>query len=155
MPTPVPAVEHAIADPQSAAARGVPTTAVSLAFMLLLGLIVAVAVHIIGALLVMALLVTPAAAAMVCASCRASRTARVRAWSSDGAGSARKKLRLETLLAPAPSAAFANGLAIGVRYCVLPALPGSVAFAPRPSRTRDSGPAIGVVPAFRVVTTCW
>lgn len=55
-------------DPQSAAARGVPTTAVSLAFMLLLGLIVAVAVHIIGALLVMALLVTPAAAAMRVAS---------------------------------------------------------------------------------------
>jgi zinc/manganese transport system permease protein len=51
-------------DPQSAAARGVPTTAVSLVFMLLLGLVVAVAVHIIGALLVMALLVTPAAAAM-------------------------------------------------------------------------------------------
>ena len=51
-------------DPQSAAARGVPTTAVSLTFMLLLGLIVAVSVHIIGALLVMALLVTPAAAAM-------------------------------------------------------------------------------------------
>nr|WP_248239512.1 metal ABC transporter permease [Microbacterium kunmingense] len=51
-------------DPQSAAARGVPTTAVSLIFMILLGLIVAVAVHIIGALLVMALLVTPAAAAM-------------------------------------------------------------------------------------------
>ncbi len=51
-------------DPQSAAARGVPTLAVSLGFMLLLGLIVAVAVHIIGALLVMALLVTPAAAAM-------------------------------------------------------------------------------------------
>jgi len=55
-------------DPQSAAARGVPTTAVSLGFMLLLGLIVAVAVHIIGALLVMALLVTPAAAAMRIAS---------------------------------------------------------------------------------------
>jgi zinc/manganese transport system permease protein len=51
-------------DPQSAAARGVPTTAVSLGFMLLLGLVVAVAVHILGALLVMALLVTPAAAAM-------------------------------------------------------------------------------------------
>ncbi|WP_375386066.1 metal ABC transporter permease [uncultured Microbacterium sp.] len=51
-------------DPQSAAARGVPTTAVSLAFMILLGLIVAVSVHIIGALLVMSLLVTPAAAAM-------------------------------------------------------------------------------------------
>ncbi len=55
-------------DPQSAAARGVPAGAVSLAFMLLLGLIVAVAVHIIGALLVMALLVTPAAAAMRIAS---------------------------------------------------------------------------------------
>jgi zinc/manganese transport system permease protein len=51
-------------DPQGAAARGVPVRAVSLLFMLLLGLIVAVAVHIIGALLVMALLVTPAAAAM-------------------------------------------------------------------------------------------
>lgn len=55
-------------DPQSAAARGVPTTAVSLGFMLLLGLMVAVSVHIIGALLVMALLVTPAAAAMRIAS---------------------------------------------------------------------------------------
>ncbi len=55
-------------DPQAAAARGVPTTAVSLGFMLLLGLIVAVSVHIIGALLVMALLVTPAAAAMRIAS---------------------------------------------------------------------------------------
>lgn len=51
-------------DPEAAAARGVPTRAVSLAFMILLGLIVAVSVHIIGALLVMALLVTPAAAAM-------------------------------------------------------------------------------------------
>lgn len=51
-------------DPISAEARGVPTRMVSLAFMVLLGLIVAVSVHIIGALLVMALLVTPAAAAM-------------------------------------------------------------------------------------------
>ncbi|HAN23005.1 MAG: metal ABC transporter permease [Microbacterium sp.] len=51
-------------DPQSAAARGVPSTWVSFGFMLLLGLVVAVAVHIIGALLVLALLVTPAAAAM-------------------------------------------------------------------------------------------
>ena len=51
-------------DPESAAARGVPVRAVNLAFMVLLGLIVAVSVHIIGALLVMALLVTPAAAAM-------------------------------------------------------------------------------------------
>ena len=55
-------------DPVSAAARGVPTTAVSLGFLLVLGLIVAVSVHIIGALLVMALLVTPAAAAMRVAS---------------------------------------------------------------------------------------
>jgi len=51
-------------DPQAAAARGVPVRAISLAFMLLLGLVVAVAVHIIGALLVLALVVTPAAAAM-------------------------------------------------------------------------------------------
>ncbi|MGW9627432.1 metal ABC transporter permease [Microbacterium sp. NPDC055521] len=51
-------------DAESAAARGVPVRAVSLVFMVLLGLIVAVSVHIIGALLVMALLVTPAAAAM-------------------------------------------------------------------------------------------
>jgi len=51
-------------DPQAAAARGVPVRWISLAFMLLLGLVVAVAVHIIGALLVLALVVTPAAAAM-------------------------------------------------------------------------------------------
>ena len=51
-------------DPQSAAARGVPTMVVSFAFMLRLGIVVAVAVHIIGALLVLSLLVTPAAAAM-------------------------------------------------------------------------------------------
>lgn len=51
-------------DPLSAQARGVPTRTINLAFMVLLGLIVAVSVHIIGALLVMALLVTPAAAAM-------------------------------------------------------------------------------------------
>lgn len=51
-------------DPVAASARGIPTRALSLAFMVLLGLIVAVSVHIIGALLVMALLVTPAAAAM-------------------------------------------------------------------------------------------
>jgi zinc/manganese transport system permease protein len=55
-------------DPQAAAARGVPTRWVSLGFMLLLGLVVAVAVHIIGALLVLALLVTPAAAAVRVAS---------------------------------------------------------------------------------------
>jgi len=51
-------------DPDVAAARGVPTRFVSLAFMVLLGLTVAVSVQIIGALLVLALLVTPAAAAL-------------------------------------------------------------------------------------------
>lgn len=51
-------------DSEVAAARGVPSRGVALAFMVLLGLIVAVSVQIIGALLVMALLVTPAAAAL-------------------------------------------------------------------------------------------
>ncbi|WP_079728888.1 metal ABC transporter permease [Okibacterium fritillariae] len=51
-------------DADVAAARGVPTRAVSLVFMVLLGLTVAVSVQIIGALLVLALLVTPAAAAL-------------------------------------------------------------------------------------------
>jgi len=51
-------------DPDVAAARGVPTRMLSLVFMLLLGVTVAVAVQIIGALLVLALLVTPAAAAV-------------------------------------------------------------------------------------------
>ncbi|QAV70633.1 metal ABC transporter permease [Salinibacterium sp. UTAS2018] len=51
-------------DPEVAGARGVPSRLLSLGFMVLLGLMVAVAVQIIGALLVMALLVTPAAAAM-------------------------------------------------------------------------------------------
>jgi zinc/manganese transport system permease protein len=51
-------------DPEVAAARGVPTRALSLVFMILLGLTVAVSVQVIGALLVLALLVTPAAAAL-------------------------------------------------------------------------------------------
>jgi zinc/manganese transport system permease protein len=51
-------------DPEVAAARGVPSRAMALAFMVLLGLTVAVSVQIIGALLVLALLVTPAAAAL-------------------------------------------------------------------------------------------
>lgn len=50
-------------DPEVAEARGVPTRALSLTFMLLLGLAVAMAVQVVGALLVLALLVTPAAAA--------------------------------------------------------------------------------------------
>lgn len=51
-------------DPEAAAARGVPGRTISLVFMMLLGLAVAIAVQIIGALLVLALLVTPAAAAV-------------------------------------------------------------------------------------------
>ncbi len=51
-------------DPDIAAARGVPVRALSPIFMLLLGLTVAMAVQVVGALLVLSLLVTPAAAAM-------------------------------------------------------------------------------------------
>ncbi len=51
-------------DPDVAAARGVPSRALSFTFMLLLGLTIAVSVQVIGALLVLALLVTPAAAAL-------------------------------------------------------------------------------------------
>ena len=51
-------------DPEVAIARGVPARALSLVFMLLLGLAVAVGVQVVGALLVLSVLVTPAAAAM-------------------------------------------------------------------------------------------
>jgi zinc/manganese transport system permease protein len=51
-------------DPQLAAARGVPVRLLSPVFMLLLGLAVAMSVQIIGALLVLSILVTPAAAAV-------------------------------------------------------------------------------------------
>ena len=51
-------------DAEVAAARGVPTKALGLAFMLLLALTAAAAVQVIGVLLVLALLVTPAAAAL-------------------------------------------------------------------------------------------
>lgn len=51
-------------DPEVASARGVPGRALSVVFMTLLGLTVAVSVQVIGALLVLALLVTPAAAAL-------------------------------------------------------------------------------------------
>ncbi|MEH6374603.1 metal ABC transporter permease [Streptomyces sp. KLMMK] len=53
----------ASADPEVAAARGVPVRALSTVFMLVLGLAVALCVQIVGALLVLSLLVTPAAAA--------------------------------------------------------------------------------------------
>ncbi|MGW0465111.1 metal ABC transporter permease [Streptomyces sp. NPDC003027] len=53
----------ASADPEVAEARSVPVRVLSLTFMLVLGLAVALCVQIVGALLVLALLVTPAAAA--------------------------------------------------------------------------------------------
>jgi zinc/manganese transport system permease protein len=51
-------------DTEVAEARGVPTKALGLLFMLLLALAVAASVQVVGALLVMTLLVTPAAAAL-------------------------------------------------------------------------------------------
>jgi zinc/manganese transport system permease protein len=51
-------------DAEVASARGVPGRELSIIFMTLLGLAVAVSVQVIGALLVLALLVTPAAAAL-------------------------------------------------------------------------------------------
>ena len=51
-------------DSEVAAARGVNTAFLGIAFVMLLGLAVAAAVQIVGALLVLALLVTPAAAAL-------------------------------------------------------------------------------------------
>jgi zinc/manganese transport system permease protein len=45
-------------------ARGVPVKALGIGFVMLLGLAVAAAVQVVGALLVLALLVTPAAAAL-------------------------------------------------------------------------------------------
>jgi zinc/manganese transport system permease protein len=51
-------------DADVAAARGVPVRGLSIVFMLLLGLSVAVSVQIVGALLVLSILVTPAAAAL-------------------------------------------------------------------------------------------
>jgi zinc/manganese transport system permease protein len=51
-------------DPEVALARGVPVKALGIGFVMLLGLAVAAAVQVVGALLVLALLVTPAAAAL-------------------------------------------------------------------------------------------
>lgn len=50
-------------DPEVAAARGVPVAALSIAFMLVLGLATAMALQLVGALLVLSLLITPTAAA--------------------------------------------------------------------------------------------
>lgn len=51
-------------DPEAAAARGVPVRLLSPVFMLILGLTVAMSVQIVGALLVLSVVCTPAAAAM-------------------------------------------------------------------------------------------
>jgi zinc/manganese transport system permease protein len=51
-------------DPAVAAARGIPVRGLSIFFMLLLGLAVAVSVQVVGSLLVLSILVTPAAAAL-------------------------------------------------------------------------------------------
>ncbi|GIF74591.1 metal ABC transporter permease [Asanoa siamensis] len=51
-------------DPELAAGRGVPVAALSTIFMVLLGLTVAMSVQIVGALLVLSVVCTPAAAAM-------------------------------------------------------------------------------------------
>ncbi|MYW20572.1 metal ABC transporter permease [Streptomyces sp. SID2955] len=53
----------ASADPDVAEARGVPVRSLSFAFMVVLGLAVALSVQVVGALLVLTLVVTPAAAA--------------------------------------------------------------------------------------------
>jgi len=50
-------------DPEVAEARGVPVKGLSMAFMLILGVSVALSIQVVGALLVLALLITPAAAA--------------------------------------------------------------------------------------------
>lgn len=51
-------------DHEVAAARGVPTRALSVLFMVILGLAVAASIQVVGALLVLSLLVTPAASAV-------------------------------------------------------------------------------------------
>ncbi|AQT81887.1 helicase [Mycolicibacterium litorale] len=53
----------ATADPEVAAARGVPVRALGIVFAVLVGVVAAQGVQIVGALLVMSLLITPAAAA--------------------------------------------------------------------------------------------
>ncbi|ASN39782.1 metal ABC transporter permease [Paeniglutamicibacter terrestris] len=51
-------------DPAVAAARGIPAGRLSVAFMVVLGLSVALSIQVVGSLLVLALLITPAAAAI-------------------------------------------------------------------------------------------
>ena len=51
-------------DPEMAEARGIPVRGLAIGFMVLLGITVALSIQIVGALLVLALLITPAAAAL-------------------------------------------------------------------------------------------
>ena len=51
-------------DPEVAAAKGVPMRGLSIAFMVVLGIAVALSVQVVGSLLVLALLITPSAAAL-------------------------------------------------------------------------------------------
>ncbi len=76
-------------DPDLAAARGVPVGLLSPVFMLLLGITVAMSVQVVGALLVLSVLCTPAAAAMRVSSHRSSCrcSARSSGWSRRWAGS--------------------------------------------------------------------
>lgn len=57
-------LSFASTDPEAAAASGVPVRLLSAVFMILLGLAVAMSVQIVGALLVLSIICTPAAAAM-------------------------------------------------------------------------------------------
>jgi len=91
----------ASSDPEVAGARGVPAGALSLAFTLLLALAVSLAVQVVGALLVLSLLVTPAAAAL--------------------------RVTASPVLAPVLSVAFAVVSAVGG---ILLALGGSVPISP-------------------------
>ncbi|MET4061112.1 zinc/manganese transport system permease protein [Arthrobacter sp. UYP6] len=58
----------ASADPELAEARGVPVRVLSVVFMILLGLAVALSIQVVGALLVLSLLITPSAAALLVTS---------------------------------------------------------------------------------------
>jgi zinc/manganese transport system permease protein len=57
-------LSFASVDADVARAKGLPVTTISIVFMILLGLATAVSIQVVGALLVLSLLVTPAAAAM-------------------------------------------------------------------------------------------
>ena len=57
-------LNFASVDPEMAEARGVPVRGLAIGFMVLLGVSVALSIQIVGALLVLALLITPAAAAL-------------------------------------------------------------------------------------------